>query len=347
MVNQNKTFYSNTEIAEFLQNIAIAYEIKKKDFFRIRSYQNAAETILTYPESVYQLWQKDPQLFDNIPNIGPNIFKKITYLFETGKLHPHIIKTFKGISPLVFTFTKINSIGPKTASILTKKLKFSKDPHKALNQLVKYCQLGKIKNWPQFGEKSENSILKNTLVFLGQNRRMSYLEAKNISNKIISYLQQKFPQVKIYALGSLRRQTKTVGDIDLAIKSNKSSEILNYFLEYPKNIQTINQGKKKASIKIYPDIRVDIMIQPSKNFASLLQHFTGSRQHNILLRQHALNLGYSVSEYGIKDLKSGKIFTFKTEKKLYNFLNLCYIKPKDRIGEYEIDLAQKCYNQLH
>ena len=86
-----KKIYSNAEIAEILQNIATAYEIKNKNFFRIRSYQDAADTILTYPKSVHSLWQKDPKLLDDIPGIGPNIFSKIVYLFETGKLHPHII----------------------------------------------------------------------------------------------------------------------------------------------------------------------------------------------------------------------------------------------------------------
>lgn len=339
--------YSNQQIAELLQNIATAYEIKKKNFFRIKSYQDAAETILTYPKSVYQLWQKDPKLFDNIPGIGPNIFTKITYLFNTGKLHPHIIRAFKGISPLVFTFTKINGIGPKIASILTQKLKFSKDPVTSLDQLIHYCQQGKIRNWPHFGEKSEASILENTKNFLGQSQRMPYAKALQQSDKIINYLQQKFPNIEISALGSLRRQSATIGDIDLAVKSNNSQPILDYFVKYPENIQTIDRGTKKASIKIYPNIRVDIMVQPAKNFASLLQHFTGSRQHNILLRQHALNLGYSVSEYGIKDLRTGKINIFKTEEKLYNFLHLCYIKPQDRIGEHEIDSAQKCYNKLH
>lgn len=337
--------YSNQEIAELLQNIATVYEIKKKNFFRIKSYQDAAETILTYPKSVYQLWLKNPKLFDNIPGIGPNIFRKVTYLFETGKLHPHIIRAFKGISPLVFTFTKINGIGPKTAYTLTKKLKFSKNPIKALDQLIKYCQQGKIRNWPHFGLKSEASILENTQAFLGQSRRMPYTEAKEKSDKLINYLHQKFPQTEIYALGSLRRHSLTIGDIDLAVKSKNSKEILDYFLQYPENIQTIDRGNKKASIIIYPDIRVDIMVQPAKNFASLLQHFTGSRQHNILLRKYAISLGYSVSEYGIKNLKTGKIYTFENEEKLYNFLKLCYIEPEQRIGDKEIIQAQKCYNK--
>jgi DNA polymerase (family 10) len=342
-----KRVHTNIEIADLLQNIATVYEIKKKNIFRIKSYQDAAETILTYPKSIQELWQKDKCLVDNIPGIGPNIFKKIAYLLDKNKLHPDIIKAFKGISPIVFTFTKINGIGPKIAFTLTKKLKFSKDPLVALDQLIEYAKSGKIKNWPHFGEKSEKLILENTLAFLGQSRRMSYSEAKTATDKIIKYLQTKFPNIEFLALGSLRRHTETVGDIDLVAKSDKAKIILDCFVSYPENIQTIIKGPKKASIRIYPDIRVDIMIQPAKNFASLVQHFTGSRQHNIFLRKYALSLGFSVSEYGIKDLKTGKIHTFETEENLYNFLKLCYIEPQNRIGEKEIETAQKCYNESH
>ena len=337
--------YTNSQIAEILQNIATAYEIKNKNFFRIKSYQEAAETILSYPKSIFKLWQKDRQLVDDIPGIGPNIFKKITYLLDKNKLHPDIIKAYKNIHPATFTFTKINSIGPKTAHILTTKLKFSKNPLTALNQLVKYAQQNKIKDWPNFGEKSQQSILKNTQAYLGYSRRMPYKEAKEKSDKLLNYLKKRFPKNEFITLGSLRRKSKTIGDIDIAVKSKKSKQILDYFTSYPDNVQTINRGSKKASIKIYPDIRVDIMLQPAKNFISLIQHLTGSQQHNVLLRKHALSLGYSLSEYGIKNLKTGKIHNFKNEKNLYNFLNLKYIPPKKRIGDKEIEKAKKCYNQ--
>ncbi len=343
---RTKKTYTNAEIAQTLQNIATAYEIKKKNFFRIQSYQDAAETVLTYPESIHHLWQKNPQLIADIPGIGPNIFKKITYLFQNQKLHPHIIQAFKNIHPTVFTFTKINGIGPKIAYTLSKKLKFSSNPIRALNQLVNYAKNGKIKNIPKFGEKSEKLILDNTLVFLGHSRRMTHKEAQKTADSIINFLHQKFPNIQILTLGSLRRQTKTVGDIDLAAKSTQANQILNYFITYPGNIQTINRGLKKASIRVYPDVRVDLMVQPAKNFYSLIQHFTGSKNHNILLRKYALSLGLSISEYGIKDLKTNKINTFNTEEKLYNFLKLCYIPPQDRIGETEIETAKKCYNKL-
>jgi DNA polymerase (family 10) len=174
---------------------------------------------------------------------------------------------------------------------------------------------------------------------------MPLKQAQKTAQKIIVYLHQQFPETEIISLGSLRRQTETVGDIDLAAKSSDTEKILNHFIKYPEKIQIINRGDKKASILIENYIRVDLMIQPSENFASLIQHFTGSRQHNINLRKYALTLGLSISEYGIKNLKTGKINTFDNEEKLYNFLNLCYIEPQSRTGDNEIEIAQKCYNK--
>jgi DNA polymerase (family 10) len=340
-----KKIYTNNEIAELLTNIATAYEIKKKNFFRIVSYQNAAETILTYPKPIQEVWEKDRKLLDNIPSIGEHIMEKLDYLFKYNKYHPDIIKAFKGIHPAVFTFTKINGIGPRIAYVLTRNLKFSEKPLKALDQLMNYAKEGKIRGLPRFGQKSEQAILENTLHFLGQHRRLDFKEANEIAQNIINYMKKKFPDVEFIPLGSLRRHSATVGDIDIAAKSENTEDILSYFVSYPNNIQTISKGPKKASIRIYHDIRVDLMVQPPKTFGSLVQHFTGSRQHNILLRRYAQSMGLSVSEYGIKDLNTGKNYTFENEVDLYNFLKLAYIEPDKRVGEFEIDEAQKWYNK--
>lgn len=332
---------SNEQVAEYLTNIATAYEIKHKTRFQIIAYENAADTALTYPENLYDLWKKDPKLIDNVPNIGPSICKKINYLFKYGKPYPSLTKVFKNIHPVVFTFTKINGIGPLIAEKLTVNLKFSKKTDKALEQLVEYCQKGKIKNIPSFGEKSEASILDNTLSFLGRKNRMPFAKALKLANHIINYLHQKFPDVNFISLGSLRRLSSTVGDIDIAAASNKSKEIILFFLNYPESLQTISFGKNKASIRLLHDVHVDIMVKPKSSFGALLQHFTGSRQHNILLRKHALKLGYSLSEYGIKDLKNNKMHKFVDEEKFYNFLNLRYIPPEKRLGENELIDYQK------
>lgn len=329
--------FSNAQVSEYLTNIATAYEIKNKGRFRIVAYENAADTVLTYPESLFELWQKDPKNLDAVPNIGPSILKKIDYLFRFNKIYPRLKPVFKDIHPAVFTFTKINSIGPLIAHKLTETLKFSKDPSRALNQLIRYCQKGKIKNIPSFGEKSEESILNNTLSFLGRQSRMPLKSAQTLANKVIFYLHSRFPDTEFIPLGSLRRLSNTVGDIDIAASSNDTEDIIDYFLQYPEIVQVIARGKNKASLRLLNDIHVDLMVKPVASFGALLQHFTGSRQHNILLRRHALKLGYSLSEYGIKDLKTGKINKFSDEKKFYNFLNLRFIPPPERLGEGELE----------
>ena len=332
--------YSNQDIFELLQKIAIAYEIKNKSYFQIQAYQNAAETIVNYPQNLYQLWQKDKNLIDQIPGVGNSILAKIDYLFSHQKNHPHVKQIFEGIHPAIFVFTKINGIGPKNANKLTQNLKFSKDPTKALKQLVKYAQKGSIQKIETFGEKSEKLILENTLQFLGNTSRLTLTQAQKISQHLISYMQKRFPKVEFVPLGSLRRLNNTVGDIDIAAKSKLSQPILNYFVNYPLNLQTIIKGSKKASIKIKDNVRIDLMVQPETSFGSLLQHFTGSRQHNIKLREFAKNKGYSLSEYGIKDLKTGKLLTFKTETGFYNFLGLNYIPPEERQGLNEIEKSK-------
>lgn len=329
--------YSNAQVSEYLTNIATAYEIKKKGRFRIIAYENAADTVLTYPESLYELWQKDPKNLDAVPNIGSSILKKIDYLFHYGKPYPKLKVIFKNIHPAVFTFTKINGIGPLIAEKLTEELKFSQNPTKALDQLVAYCQKQKIRNIPSFGEKSEESILNNTLSFLGRQNRMPLATAQKLASKIILYLHSRFPKIEFIPLGSLRRLSATIGDIDIACASNNSSEIIDYFLQYPDIVEVIARGKHKASLRLLHDIHVDLMVKPASSFGALLQHFTGSRQHNILLRRHALKLGYSLSEYGIKSLKTGQINKFPSEMKFYNFLNLKWIPPEERIGESELE----------
>jgi DNA polymerase (family 10) len=251
--------YSNPQVSEYLTKIATAYEIKNKSRFRIIAYENAADTVLTYPESLYELWLKDPKNLDLIPNIGPSILKKIDYLFRYGKVYPRLIPIFKSIHPAVFTFTKINGIGPLIAYKLTQTLKFSKNPSVALDQLISYCQKNKIKNIPSFGEKSQDSILNNTLSFLGRQNRMTLKDAQKLAAKIIKYLHNHFPDIEFIPLGSLRRLSATVGDIDIAAASNNSKEIINYFLKYPEIIQIIAQGKNKASLRILHDIHICLL----------------------------------------------------------------------------------------
>lgn len=328
--------YSNSDVAEYLTNIATAYEIKKKSRFQIIAYQNAADTVLTYPEPLFNIWKKDPALLDSIPNIGPSILKKIDYLFKHHKPYPPLKTVFKNIHPAVFTFTKINGIGPLIAQKLTQSLKFPKNPASALEKLIDYAQKGKIKNLPTFGEKSQTLILDNTSSFLGRKSRLPLAVAQKLASRIIGYLQSRFPDTEFIPLGSLRRKTPTVGDIDIAATSDKPKAIIAHFLKYPEAIETMAAGSHKASIRLLHDIHIDLMIKPVSSFGALLQHFTGSRQHNILLRRHALKLSLSLSEYGIRNLKTRQLHRFSNETDFYRFLGLKFIPPPERVGENEL-----------
>lgn len=337
--------YNNPTVAQLLINIADAYEIKGKNIFRINSYRYAADSVLTSTQPVFQLWQKGE--LEQLPYIGPNIFRKLDYWFKTGKFHPQVIRAFKGIHPAVFVLTQVNGIGPQIAHKLTTHLHFPQtNPVKIFDQLIAYAQKGKIHNLPTFGLKSEQLILANTSAFIGRQKMMTYTQAKKIADQVIRYLHQQFPQTEFYPLGSLRRHAPVVGDIDIAAKSSTATVILDYFVKYPRNYQTLAKGPKKASIRIKNDIRIDLMVQNPKTFGSLLQHFTGNREHNIKLRNYALKLGFSLSEYGIKDIHTHQIHTFSKEEDFYRFLKLTYIPPEKRLGQTEITKAEKIFQKL-
>lgn len=312
-------FYTNTEIAKFLEKIAVAYELKKKNRFRIIAYQNAADFIKNYPNNLEEIWQKDKKELDNVPGIGEAILKKLDYLFTHHKNPPKVQKLFDSIHPAIFVLNEVNTIGPKTAAKLVKEIKFPLDKEKIIEKLIDYAQ-----------KNNKTTLLKNAKEYIGNVDRLPYETANQLASEIINYLKQKFPNYEILPLGSLRRKTQTIGDIDIAVCSSNSQTIIDYFVKYPKSYGTFDQGPKKASIKLKGNIRVDLMVEPKKNWGNLVQHFTGSKNHNIELRKYALKKGLSISEYGIKDLKTGKLHQFDNEEDLYKFLHYPYLKPEER-----------------
>jgi DNA polymerase (family 10) len=329
--------YSNLEVAEYLTNIATAYTIKNKTRFQIVAYDNAAETIISYPDNVFDLWKKDPKLLDSIPNIGPSIIKKIDYYFRKHLPHPAARRAFVNIPPATFTLTKIEGIGPAIAYKLATTFDFDEDPKTLLTQLIDYCQQDKISSLPGLGEKSQERILENTLAYLGRHRRLSFDEAQTIATDLIDYLKKEFPDTRFEVLGSLRRHSDTVGDIDLAAASTTSTEIISHFLNYPRAVGIIASGTQKASIRLPNNVDVDLMIKPPASFGALLQHFTGSKLHNIQLRRLAQTKHLSLSEYGIKDLRTGTLYQFESEEEFYKFLGFKYIPPQERLGEDELN----------
>ncbi len=353
--------FSNKQIARMLRNISAAYLLTGESQFKVIAYQKAADTIETLSREIRDIW-KEGRL-ENIPSIGKSLSKHLDEYFKNGKSE-HFDSILNRISKAVYQLMEIPGLGPRKAFKLVKALNLNNDKT-AIEELKKACETGKVAQIEGFGEKSQEEIKKSIAIYQKQivkNERMPLPYAFSVAQEVIAYLKKHPLVIRADVLGSLRRLAATIGDIDIAIqvanlqlKIKDYKEIIKYFLKYPKIIKIDNAGEKKASVIVSPYIRVDLRIEGKKTYGAMLQYFTGSKSHNIKLREYALKIGYSLSEYGIKPTKKVKsqnskfknynpklkIYEFDNEKKFYNFLCLQYIPPELREGTDEIEVAQQ------
>ena len=333
-----KNDFSNKAIAALLKSVSAAYEAKNGDKFKIIAYDRAASSIEHASNEIKDLW--DEGRLADLPGIGKNIASYLDEFFKTGHVK-HFEKVFQGLPPAMFSLLPIPGIGAKTALKLVKELKID-NPKTAIADLKKNGLKGKIRLIPGFGKQSEADILAGIEEYFSRTQRMLLPEADAIAQKIIAWLKEASVIQRIEPLGSLRRMVSTVGDIDIAVATNKPQEAIKHFLRYPGKIRTLEAGETTATILIRGGVHIDLMVQPVSSFGALLQHFTGSKHHNIALREYALQKQYSLSEYGIKSLKEknkAKRYEFSSEESFYNFLGLAFIPPELREDTGEIEAA--------
>lgn len=334
---------SNQEIAKLFRNIAAAYAIKgdKKFHFQILAYQKASEAISATTSELQDLYRE--RRLDILPGIGVTIKSRLEELFKKGSVG-YFNHVLKDIPKSVFVLLDVPSIGPKKAYKLTKELSLN-NPEKAIDRLIGAAQKGKIAKIPSFGEKSEKDILQTLLEYKkGKTKtaRMVLPYAGEIAEKILDYVKKSPAVIKAVPLGSLRRMMPTVGDIDIAIASNKPKDAIEHFVLYPYKERVIEKGPSSASILTSGGKQIDLMVQSPERFGALLQHFTGSKNHNVHLREHALKKGLSLSERGIKKRMVNdewRIENFSSEEKFYNALGMDWIPPEIREDTGEIELA--------
>ena len=221
---------SNQEIADLFRNVAAAYSIKdpKKFYFQMLAYQKASETVAATTVELKDLYKEGK--LDTLAGIGPTIKSRLEELFKTGKVS-HFETVLKDIPESVFTLINIPSIGPKKAYKLTKQLSLS-NPKTVVDDLISKARKGEIAKIPTFGEKSEQDILQTLLEYkAGKNKggRMVLPYAGEIAEKILTYLQQSPTVIKAVPLGSMRRMMPTVGDIDIAVATDKPQEAIEHF----------------------------------------------------------------------------------------------------------------------
>lgn len=333
--------FTNEEIAKLLKSVAGAYTIKNeaKHRFQILAYQKAADSIESSSKEVKDLLSENQ--LDKIPGIGESMKKHLSELFEKGKVK-HFNDILDGISPAVFPLLNVPSFGPKKAFKIVEAFSL-KDPKNVIEKIYKLAVAGKIAPLDSFGEKSQAEIITAIEEYrLGKTKsaRMVLPLAQEISDTILEYIKKEKSVIEAYPLGSLRRKKSTIGDVDIAVTSNQPEKVISHFANYPYKDRIIEKGDITASIVLAGNKQVDLMVLSPDQIGSLLQHFTGSKEHNVKLREYAIKKGYSLSEKGIK-LKNGTLKKFDDEKKFYKFLDLDWIPPELRENNGEIEASLK------
>ena len=328
---------TNSDIAKLLRRVEAVYEVKDKDFFRGRAYENATNAIENLTISAHDLWEQGK--LTEIPGVGESLADHLDELFKTGKVK-HFESEFKRVPAGMFGLLGIRGIGPKIAYKIAKKFKLDdeKAAYKKVKQLI---TTGKLADLPGFGEKMQAKIKTSIESSFVKDERLLFSEAVPISSAFIEYIKKIPSVINAEPLGSLRRHVATVGDIDLGIATDKPQETMEAVLKYPPIYKVISSGEGLARVQLKTGHEVDIKLCSPGEWGSLLQHYTGSKLHNIALRSYALERKLSLSEHGIKDLGTKKIFQAQDEKAFYAHLGLPYIPPELREGEEELDYAKK------
>src|SRR6201997_2531859 len=328
----------NKAIANILYETADLLEIDGQDSFRIRSYRNAAQAIENHAHQLKEIIAEPKQVLA-IPGIGKGMLANLQELFSTGKLKQQA-ELLEKYHPSMLQLLKIQGLGPKTIALIWSAYKVSD-----VDGVEKLAREGKIRELPRMGEKHEAKLLKAIEDYRRISGRFLIDAAEIECEKLTGYI-EKFQGIdKITPAGSLRRGRETVGDLDILVTGQSCrteagrQEAIDYVAKYPPIMDVIARGDNKISFHLRGGMQVDVRLLPPDSFGAAMQYFTGSKAHNVALRQRALKMGYTLNEYSLATLEDEKPVAGKTEEEIYAKLKLDYIPPEMRENLGEIDLA--------
>ncbi len=330
----------NKAIANVFYETADLMEINGDDSFRIRSYRRAAEVIEGLPQQVASLIDEPKKLLE-IPGIGKGMAANIQELCRSGKLGPHQDLLVK-YRPSMLELLKIQGLGPKTIALLWSAFQVSD-----LASVEKLAREGKLRTLPRLSEKSEQKILKAIEGYRRISGRFLLDEADRTAQKLTEHLRHIKGIEKITPAGSLRRGRETVGDLDVLITGpccvddEQRAGLIEEIVRFPGIVEVLAKGDNKVSFKLRSGMQVDVRTLPPESYGAAMQYFTGSKNHNVSLRQRALKMGFTLSEYGLFRLDNNKRVAGATEDEIYGKLKLDCIPPELRENCGEIEAAEK------
>ena len=321
----------NQPIARVFAEIADLLEIKGENAFKIRAYRGAAETIAAWPDAVSRL--DEAQLRD-LPGIGKDLAKKIRELVETGvcQFHQELLQEFP---PTILDLLRLQGVGPKTVALLYSALNV-----RTLDDLEAAARDGRLRGLRGMGAKKESLILKALEERQRDAGRHLLSDTTATAAELVAWLRERAPGVELIPVGSLRRGCDTCGDLDvLAIGAEPS--LMDAFVQYPKVERVLGQGETKSSVRLAGGYQADVRVVPRESRGAAMQYFTGSKAHNIVLRDRAIQRGYKLNEYGLFKISDEARVAGESEEGIYAALGLAYVEPELRENRGEIEAAQR------
>jgi DNA polymerase (family 10) len=321
----------NLGIAKLFNEIADLLEIKDENVFKIRAYRRAAMNLESLTEEIEAVAGR--RGLTEIAGIGKDLAAKIAQALETGRID-YLDELRKEIPRGVVELMEIPGVGPKTAKLLFEKLHVD-----SVERLETLAQEGKLLGLPGIKQKTIENILKGIQVVKRGRERMLLGRALPLAREVVQAL-EKLPQVRqISMAGSLRRMRETVRDFDLLITSAKPAKVMEAFIALPQVAEVLAHGETKATVRHREGVQMDLRVVEPECFGAALQYFTGSKEHNIRVRELASRKGLKVSEYGVFNEATGKRLAGATEEEVYKAIGLPYIPPELREDTGEVEAA--------
>jgi DNA polymerase (family X) len=328
------TLPRNADVADQFDLLADLLELEGAESFRVLAYRRAATRMRETSGSIAQL-ALDGRAKE-LQGIGKTIEEKIVQIIETGKIEA-LAKRETTIPHEVVLFMRLPGLGPKTAARIWKELGIS-----TLDELKTAAEAERLRTLPGLGSKSEEKILK-ALAFKAANPdegRQLLGEGLPAVQEVVAVLREHPSAVHVSTAGSVRRMKETFRDLDIIATATQPGELTAFFTGLPWVVERVAQGDTKATVLSNNGFRFDLRVVPPESYGNLLQHFTGSKDHNVALREEAVRRGLSISEYGVTTVETGDVFKTEDEDELYEFLGYEPIPPELRESSGELAAAR-------
>ncbi len=326
---------NNGQIANAFDQIADLLEFQGANMFRVRAYRNGARTVRDYPEPLAALATEGAARLTQIQGIGQDLASKIITLVQSGDL-PMLQELRAEVPESVLALVRIPGVGPKKAAALSKQLGI-----KTLDELRAACESGAVRKIKGFGETTEKAILKGIAVAEQVNVRMYWSESDLVVQSLREHLLAARGIQQIEFTGSYRRGKDTVGDIDILVVAKEPAAVMDQLDRYGDREEVLARGETRMSIRTYRGMQVDLRVVPAESFGAALQYFTGSKEHNVVVRGMAKDRGLKINEYGVYRVdESGETrIAGATEEEVYQAIGLPVFPPELREGRREFDWA--------